>query len=63
MPSTKSFKETCVKITAKIYFQKNKADVGNPVYFRLCIDLMHITPSVIAKGSDGSHQTRYAQWV
>ena len=27
----------------------------------LCIDLMHITPPVTAKGYDGSHHSRYAE--
>ena len=28
---------------------------------RLCIDLMHITPSVIAEGYDGFHHPRCAE--
>ena len=31
------------------------------VYFRLCIDLMHILPPVAALGFDGSHHPRYAE--
>ena len=34
----------------------------NAVYFRLFIDLMHITPPVTAEGYDGSHHPRYAEW-
>ena len=35
--------------------------VCNAVYFRLCIDLMHITPPVTAEGYNGSHHPRYAE--
>ena len=35
--------------------------VCNAVYFRLCIDLMHILPPVTAEGYDGSHHPRYAE--
>ena len=45
----------------KIYSEKI-ITVCNAVYFRLCIDLMHITPPVIAQGFDGSHHPRYAEW-
>ena len=34
-----------------------------PVYFRLCIDLMHILPPVTAEGFDGSHHPRFAECV
>ena len=36
--------------------------VCNAVYFRLYIDLMHITPPVKDEGFDGSHHPRYAEW-
>ena len=36
-------------------------EVCNPVYFHVCIDLMHITPPVTAEGYDGSHHLRYAE--
>ena len=55
MPSANVFNELCVKKTAKIYSEKNVTGVCNPVYFRLCIDLMHITPPISAEGFDGSH--------
>ena len=35
--------------------------VCNAVYFRLCIDLMHIPPPVTAEGFDGSHHPRFAE--
>ena len=50
MPPTNVFNELCAKITAKIYSEKNQAGICNPMYFRFCIDLMHITPSVTAEG-------------
>ena len=64
MPSTNFFNELCVKITAKIYSEKNLTGVCNPVlaYFRSCIDLMHIAPPVTAEGFQGSHHPRYAEW-
>ena len=61
MPSINFFNEVCVKITSMIYFEKNLTGVRNPVYFRLCIDLIHITPPVTAAGFDGSHYPRYAE--
>ena len=56
MPSTNVFNE----LSAKIYSEKNLT-VCNAVYFRLCIDLMHITAPVTAEGFDGSHLARYAE--
>ena len=50
----------CQNNFVKIYFEKNIA-VCNEVYFRLCIDLMQITPPVTAEGYDGSHHPRYAE--
>ena len=50
----------CQNKSAKIYSEKNKA-VRNAVYFRLCIDLMHILPPVTAEGFDGSHRPRFAE--
>ena len=47
--------------SAKIYFEKIYIIVYNTVYFRLCINLMHITPPVTAEGYDGSHHPRYAK--
>ena len=35
--------------------------VCNAVYFRLCIDFMHIIPPVTAERFDGSHHPRYAE--
>ena len=60
MPSTNVFNVMCKKKTAK----KNilvGGRVCNPVTFRLCIDLMHITPPVTIEGFDGSHHARYAE--
>ena len=51
----------CQSNSAKIYPEKILT-VCNAVYFRLCIDLMHITPSVTAEGFDVSHHPRYAEW-
>ena len=59
MPSRNVFKELCVKITL-LSPKKNSNGVCNAVYFRLCIDLMHITPTVKAE-ADGSHYPRYAE--
>ena len=64
MPSSNVFNELCVKITAKIYSEKNLTlEEGGMYsgYFRLCIDLMHITPPVTAEGFEGSHHPRYAE--
>ena len=59
----KRFLSNCVskKKTANIYSEKNLT-VCTAVYFRLCIDLMHITPKVTAEGFYGSHHPRYAEW-
>ena len=46
--------------SAKIYSEKILT-VCTAVYFRLCIDLMHITPPVTAEGFDGSHHPRFAE--
>ena len=62
MPSTSFFNEMCVKITLLRSITKNLTGVCNGVYFQLCIDLMHITPPVTAKGYDGSRHPRYAKW-
>ena len=48
--------------SAKIYYDKI-ITVCNAVYFRLCIDLMHILPPVTAEGFDGSHHPRFAEWL
>ena len=61
MLSTNIFNELRVKITATNYSEKNLTGVCNPMYFWLCIDLMHITPPVTAEGFDGSHHPRYAE--
>ena len=63
MHSTNVFNELYVKITAKVYSEKNLTGLRNSVRFRLCIDLMHIIPPVTAKGFDGSRHSRYAEWV
>ena len=52
----------CQSNSAKIYSKKILTG-GNAVYFRLCIDWMHITPPVTAEGYDGSHHQRRAEWV
>ena len=59
MPSTNVFSELCVKITARIYSEKNLTGLCNPVYVLLCIRLIHVTPPVTAEGFDGSHHSRY----
>ena len=46
---------------AKIYSELMLTGVRNAVYFRLCIDLMHILPPVTAEGYDGSHHPRFAE--
>ena len=63
MPSTNVFNELCVKISLPRSIPKEIITVCNAVYFRLCIDLMHILPPVTAEGFDGSHQTRFAECV
>ena len=35
--------------------------ICSAVYFRLCVDLMHILPQVTAGEFDGSHHPRYAE--
>ena len=51
----------CQNKSANIYSEKI-ITVYNAVYFRLCIDLMHILPPVTAEGFDGSHHPRFAEW-
>ena len=53
----------CQNNSAKIYSEKNPTEGSNAVYFRLCLDLMHINPPVTAEGFDRSHHPRYAEWV
>ena len=52
MPSTKVFNELCVKITLLRSIPKKIKTVCNVIYFRLCIDLMHILVPVTAEGYD-----------
>ena len=40
----------CQNNSAKICFEKILTGLCNPAYFRLCIDLMHITPPVTPEG-------------
>ena len=62
MPSTNVLNEFCVKIILLRSIQKKKlTEVCNAVYFRLCIDLMHINPPGTAQGFDGSHHPRYIE--
>ena len=61
MPSTNVFNELCVKTSLLKCIPKKILTVCNAVYFRLCIDLMHITPPVTAEGFDGSHHPRCAE--
>ena len=61
MPATNVLNELCVKITLLRSIPKKILTVCNAVYFRLCIDLMHITPPVTADGFDGSHHPRCAE--
>ena len=49
------FNESCVKITLLRSKKKILTGICNAVYFRLCIDLMHITLPVTAEGCDCSH--------
>ena len=51
----------CQNKSATIYSEK-VITVCNAVFFRLCIDLMHILPPVTAEGFDGSHYPRFAEW-
>ena len=48
MPSRNVFYELCFKLTL-LRSKKNLTGVCNAVYFRLCIDLMQITPPVTAE--------------
>ena len=51
---SKRFKQlVCQNNSAKINSEK-KICGNNAVYFRLCIDLMYITPLVTAEGYDGT---------
>ena len=52
----------CQNNSAKIYPEKN-VTVCNVVYFRLCIDLVHITPPVTAEVFDGNHHPKYAKCI
>ena len=61
MPSTNVFNKMRVKITLLRSITKNLTGVCNVVYFRLCIDLMHILPPITAEGFDGSHHPRCAE--
>ena len=64
MPSTNVFNELCVKISLLRSIPKKiitECNAGNAVYFRLCIDLIHILPPVTAEGFDGSHHPRFAE--
>ena len=63
MLSTNVFNEMCVKITLLRYITTNLTGLCNAVYFRLCIDLMHILPPVTAEGFDGSHHPRCVEWL
>ena len=57
----KRFKRIVCEKNGKIYSEKILTGVCNAVYFRFCIDLIHITPPVTAGGFDGSHHPRYAE--
>ena len=61
MPSTNVFNELCIKITVLKSIPKKNLTVRNAVYFRLCINLMHISLPDTAEGFDGSHHPRYAE--
>ena len=53
----------CQNNSVKIYSEKILTVCrSNAVYFRLCIDFMHILPPVTAEGFDGFHHPRYAEW-
>ena len=62
MPSTNVLNELFVKISLLRSIPKKIIAVCNAVYFRLCIDLMHILPPVTAEGFDVSHHPRFAEW-
>ena len=51
----------CQNNSAKIHSEKILT-VCDAVYFRLCINLMLITPPVTAEGYDGSHNPGYAEY-
>ena len=51
----------CQNKSAEIYSEKSPT-VCNAVYFRLCINLMHILPTVTAEGFDGYHHPRFAEF-
>ena len=56
------FIELCVKISLlRSNPEKKYITVCNALYFRLCIDLMHILPPVTAEGFDGSRHPRFAE--
>ena len=61
MFSTNVFNELCVRITLLTSIPKKHLTVCNAVYFRLCINLTHITQPVTAEGYDGFHHPRYAE--
>ena len=63
MPSANVFNELCVKISLLRSIPEKIITVCNAVYFRLCIDMMHILPPVTAEGFDGSHHPRFAECI
>ena len=63
MPSKNVFNELCVEISLLRSIPKKIITVCNAVYFRLCIDLMHILPPVTAEGFDGSITRWFTEWV
>ena len=58
MPSAYVFNELCVKMTLLRSILKKILTVCNAVYFRLKIELMHITPPDTAEGYDALVTTR-----
>ena len=56
------FNELSFRISLPRSIKKKNITKRNAVYFRLCIDLMHILPPVTAEGFDGSHHPRFAEW-
>ena len=58
MPLTNVFSELYVKIRS---IPEKIITVCSAVYFRLCIDLMHILPPDTAEEFDGSHYPMFAK--
>ena len=61
MPSSNVLNELCAKITLLRLKKKTLTELCNAVYFRLNVDLIHVTPQVKTEEYDSSHHPSYAE--